>query len=119
MKIKGVLCFRGTLVNICFLFLYQLFYNRRIDIRLSLINTFNFNNYNGKMGVINRGKFVHKFIVATVRIIYNTQRVPIKSTIAKLSSKTGMSLLYRHFCLRDRKYIFLTLFLLACPYGIV
>ena len=42
------------------------------------------------MGIINRGKFVHKFIVATVHIIYITQRVPIKST--KLSSKTGMSL---------------------------
>ena len=42
------------------------------------------------MEIINRGKFMHKFMVATVRIIYITQRVPIIST--KLSSKTGMSL---------------------------
>ena len=42
------------------------------------------------MGIKNRGKFVHKFIVATVRIVYIAQRLPIKST--KLSSKIGMSL---------------------------
>ena len=40
--------------------------------------------------MINGGKFVHKFIVATVGIIYITQIVPIEST--KLSSKTGMKL---------------------------
>ena len=33
---------------------------------------------------------MHKFIVATVRNFYITQRVPIKSI--KFSSKTGMSL---------------------------
>ena len=42
------------------------------------------------MGIINKGKFGHKFIVATVCIIYITQRGPIKST--RLSSNTGMSL---------------------------